>query len=209
MTIGSAAFLPGPAPAAPLPAFGSFQPGSFRPASFQPPASFEPKVLPGTASPRRSPPALAADDWPCGRLLVVEPQAIVAFDLQRILREAGYRVVGPAGTAAEARRLVDRMEIDGAIVDLDLEPSAARAITDLLDDAGIPIVFLAGAALEDLPERHRDRPLVHKPYTGAGLLTAVRQALEQAGGDGEGDESDILYPLSPPSITWPRVFPQL
>lgn len=201
MTIGSAAFLPGPAPATPLPAFGSFRPGSF-----------QPRVLPGTASPRWSPPALAADDWPSGRLLVVEPRAIVAFDLQRILREAGYRVVGPAGTAAEARRLIERTTIDGApidgaIVDLDLEPSEARAIADLLDDAGIPIVFLAGAALEDLPERHRDRPLVHKPYTGAGLLTAVRRALAQA--DEERDGSDILYPLSPPTISWPRVFPQL
>jgi len=188
MTVGSAAFLPGPAPAALQPISGSFPPGA----------------VPGTASPRRFPPALAANDWPNGRLLVVEPQAVVAFDLQRILRNAGYGVVGPVATAAEARCLIDRRPIDAAIVDLDLDASTVSAIVELLDDAGIPAVFLSGAALEQLPERHRDRPLVHKPYTEACLLAAIRKALERAK-----DEDEILYPISPPPMPWPRVMPQL
>lgn len=182
MTVGSAAFLTGPAPAA-------LQPFSPRP-----------------FFPRRAPPVPLAHDWPNGRILVVGPRAVVALDLQRILRDAGYRVVGPVATAAEARRLIDRAPLDGAIVDLDLDPAAASAIVELLDDAGIPAVFLSGAALQELPERHRDRPLVHKPYTGAGLLTALRRALEKAEDEGEGG---FAYPISPPPMPWPRVFPQL
>lgn len=208
MTIGSAAFLSGPAPATPLPAFGSFEPRVV-------PRVFS-GVLPGTASPRRAPPALATDDGPCGRLLVAEPRPLVALGLQRILREAGYGVVGPASTLGEARRLVRRgaiggAPVDGAIVDLDLAPAVACAIVEFLEQAGIPMVFLSGPALDALPERHCRRPLVAKPYTGAGLLQAVRQALAGEGdGDGEGDDAgDILYPLSPPTISWPRVFPQL
>jgi len=160
--------------------------------------------MPGTASPRRAPPAPAANDWPNGRLLVVEPQAVVAFDLQRILRDAGYGVVGPTATAAGSRRLIDRRPVDGAIVDLDLDPQAVSAIVELLDDAGIPAVFLSGAALDQLPERHRGRPLVQKPYTEAGLLAAVRRALESAK-----DQDELLYPISPPPMPWPRVMPQL
>lgn len=177
MTVGSAAFLTGPAPAVlqPFP-------------------------------PLERPPVPLSHDWPNGRILVVGPQAVVALDLQRILRDAGYRVVGPVATAAEARRLIDRAPVDGAIVDLDLDPQAAPAILELLDDAGIPAVFLSGAALEQLPDRHRDRPLVHKPYTGAGLLSALRQALEKAQDEGDGG---FLYPVSPPPMPWPRVFPQL
>ena len=175
MTVGSAAFLTGPAPAA-----------------LQP------------FSPRYAPPIPAVHDWPTGRILVVGPQAVVALDLQRILRDAGYRVVGPVATAAEARRLIDRAPLDGAIVDLDLDPAAASAIVELLDDAGIPAVFLSGAALAQLPERHRDRPLVEKPYTGAGLLAALRRALENARVEG-----GFPYPVSPPPMPWPRVFPQL
>lgn len=188
MTLESADFLPGSTPATVLP-FSK---------------SFPPAATPGTASPRRTPPALAANDWPNGRILIVEPQAIVALDLLRIMRDAGYRVVGPAATAAEARRLIARGPIDGAVVDLDLNPTVAQAILDLLDDAGIPAVLLADAAAEELPEHHRGRPLVQKPYTGADLLTAVRRAVERAQDDG-----DIQYRLSPPSISWPRVLPQL
>jgi CheY-like chemotaxis protein len=177
MTVGSAAFLTGPAPAALHP-----------------------------FSPRRAPAVPVARDWPSGRILVVEPQAIVAFDLQRILRNAGYRVIGPVATAAEARRLIDRGPIQGAIVDLDLDPSAASAVADLLDDAGIPLVFLSGAALEALLDRHRDRPIVEKPYTDACLLEALRQALQPAKNEVAGE---FLYPISPPPLPWPRVFPQL
>lgn len=181
MTVGSAAFLTGPAPAA-----------------LQP------------FSPRYAPPIPAAHDWPNGRILVVGPQAVVAFDLQRILRDAGYRVAGPVATAAEARCLVDRVPVDGAVVDLDLDPRAAPPILELLDDAGIPAVLLSGAALEQLPDRHRDRPLVHKPCTGAGLLTALRQALASTKDEGvDGGEGGLLYPVSPPPMPWPRVFPQL
>ena len=190
MTVGSAAFLTGPAPAA------------LQPFSRSLPAA----PVPGTASPRRAPPVPVAHDWPNGRILIAGPQAVIAFDLQRILRDAGYRVVGPVATAVEARRLIDRGPIDGAIVDLDLDPSATPAIVELLEDAGIPAVFLSGAALEQLPERQRGRPLVQKPYTEASLLAAVRQALEPARDE---EEDQFLYPISPPPMPWPRVFPQL
>ncbi|MDP2329269.1 MAG: hypothetical protein Q8M19_01045 [Reyranella sp.] len=204
MTVGSAAFLTGPAPAA-------LQPFS---------RSFPLRAVPGTASPRRAPPVPRAHDWPTGRILVVGPHAVVAFDLQRILRDAGYRVVGPVATAAEARRLIDRGPIDGAplegapvegaIVDLDLDPRAAPAILGLLDEAGIPAVLLSGAALEALPDRHRDRPLVEKPCTAAGLLAALRRALAPAKDEEEnGGEGEFLYPITPPPMPWPRVFPQL
>jgi CheY-like chemotaxis protein len=188
MTLGSAAFLPGPAPATPQPLFRNFRPTS----------------LAGTAPPGRSPAALAADDQPRGRILVAQPETVVDFDLQRLLRGAGYRVVGPASTADEARRLIDRRPVDGALVDLDLDPPTGRAIADLMDRAGIPVVFLSGTALAEPPEGHRDRPLVHKPYTGAALLGAVRRALEKAA-----DDDVIHYRLSPPPMPWPRVMPQL
>lgn len=188
MTIGSAAFLPGLVPAAPLPSFQSFPPAS----------------LPSVAPPGRSPGGLATNDLPRGKILLVEPQAMVALDLQRILREAGYRVVGPASTVAEVERLMARGSIDCAVVDLDLDAPSAIDSADLLVQSGIPVVFLSGASLDELPERHRGSPLVDKPYTGATLLTALTRAISPGS-----DESGIWYPLSSPSISWPRVFPQL
>jgi CheY-like chemotaxis protein len=184
MTVGSAAFLTGPAPAALQPFF------------------------PVAGTPVPLAPVPLAHDWPTGRILVVGPQAVVALDLQRILRDAGYRVVGPAATVAEARRLIDRGPIDGAIVDLDIDRRTVPAILGLLDDAGIPAVFLSGAALEELPDRHRHGPLLDKPCKGPRLLAALRQALSPARNEDQG-EGGFLYPLSPPPMPWPRVFPQL
>ena len=57
MTVGSAAFLTGPAPAA-----------------LQP------------VPPLERPPMPRAHDWPNGRILIAGPQAVIALDLQRILR---------------------------------------------------------------------------------------------------------------------------
>ena len=48
------------------------------------------------------PPHLAAEP-PRGRILVVEDQAVVALDLQRTLRAAGYRVVGPQSACPPSR----------------------------------------------------------------------------------------------------------
>jgi CheY-like chemotaxis protein len=70
---------------------------------------------------RFSPPSLATLDLPRGKVLVVVDDAIVALDLQRLLHEAGYRVVGPATTVAEIQRMIQRGDIDCAIVDLDVD----------------------------------------------------------------------------------------
>jgi hypothetical protein len=186
MTIMSAAVLSGPAPAAlqPIPQSASV-------------------AVPGTASTRRAPPMPLATDWPNGRILMIGPQGVIEFSLQRTLRDAGYRLVGPVGTPAEVRQLINHRPTDGAIVDLDLDPWTARAVVRLLDAAGIPIVFLLNPLKPELTESYRDRPLVRKPYTGADLLAAVRRALAPGV-----DEEGIRYRTSPP-ISWPRIFPQL
>ena len=40
-------------------------------------------------------------------ILVVEDSAFVALDLQETLLDAGFRVLGPAGTVTEALKLID------------------------------------------------------------------------------------------------------
>lgn len=177
MTIGSAASQPGHVTGALLPSFRSFAAAGLSPAT------------------------LTATDPPRGRILVVEPQPAIALDLQRMLGDAGYRVVGPVGTAAEARQLIDRAPVDCALLDLDSH--AVSAIGEL-SERGIPIVALASASVQDLPEVLRDRPLVRKPCRRDELLEAIERALA-----GSSDSGQVAYRLSPPPIPWPRVMPQL
>ncbi len=78
---------------------------------------------------RFSPPSLAALDLPQGKVLMVVDDAVVALDLQRLLREAGYRVVGPVTTVSEVQRRIERGDIDCAIVAGEKEPSCSCTVT--------------------------------------------------------------------------------
>jgi CheY-like chemotaxis protein len=196
MTLGSAASRTGHEPGALLP--------FFRPSGLPAGLSTGPATRSQGLPPRRLPTRLA-DDPPLGRILVIEESAVVALDLQRILREAGYRVVGPAPSVTDAKRLIARGPIDCAVLDIDLKGGKAFALADHLDLCGIPIVFATGDPHRDLPEEHAHRTRITKPYAKEQVLEAVERAISgRAAGD-----SEIWYTMAPQTISWPRVFPQL
>jgi CheY-like chemotaxis protein len=123
-------------------------------------------------------------DPPDSRILVVEPQAIIALDLQRILGEAGYRVVGPAPSVAATGRLLERVRIDCAVLDLESDVEDFSTVADLLARASVPFVVL-GSGRRLAPGLLADRPIVEKPYMPGDVLTAVRNAIVGQGGAGE------------------------
>jgi CheY-like chemotaxis protein len=125
---------------------------------------------------RFSPPSLATLDLPHAKVLVVVDDAITALDLQRLLHEAGYRVVGPATTVAEIQRMIQRGDIDCAILDLDIDRRAPLPIADLLAFADVPFVYLTTGILGAPPVWHRQRPVVEKPFTREALLAALEKA---------------------------------
>ena len=119
------------------------------------------------STPPWAPAALAADDPPRGKVLVIEDEAVVALDLQRTLREAGFRTVGPATSLADIQQLIDRGAIDCAVLDLDVDRRAPLPIADLLAFAEVPFVFLSDVPRPMLPPPHRRRPVVKKPFSRA------------------------------------------
>lgn len=147
--------------------------------------------------------ALGVDEPPRGRILVVEDQAIVALDLQRTLREARYRVVGPATTPSAVESLLARGTVDAAIVDADAGASAYAA-ADRVADAGVPILFLTSSP-DTLPRQHAGGLVVAKPFAKPRLLEALEGILASRR---IAEADDLPYPVAPPT-SWPRVFPQL
>jgi DNA-binding NtrC family response regulator len=165
--------------------------------------SFEPQLMP--VGLRFSPPSLATLDLPHGKVLVVVDDAIMALDLQRLLHEAGYRVVGPATTVAEIQRMIQRGDIDCAIVDLDVDRRAPLPIADLLAFAGVPFVYLTTGVLAPVPARHRQRPVVEKPFTRESLLAAVEKAMAK----GREVANDNRWPAGGTVVPWERVYPPI
>src|SRR4051794_8346175 len=103
------------------------------------------------------------------RILVVEDEALIAMDLERIVRRAGCEVLGPVGRAEEARRLAAEGRPDAAILDIELADGDSFAVADALARRRVPFVFVTGSAPAALPERFRGRPLIRKPYDAAKL----------------------------------------
>jgi CheY-like chemotaxis protein len=110
---------------------------------------------------------------PRRRILVVEDEALVAMYVEAILNEAGCEVVGPAASVDEALRLCACDPLDAAVLDVNLDGVMTFAVADALAAAHVPFVWLTGHSPEMLPERHRARPLVSKPYVPRALIEAL------------------------------------
>ena len=113
------------------------------------------------------------------RILVVEDEALIAMDLQALLEEAGYHVLGPANSSAAALALIDNEEPDVALLDVNLGRSDAFGVASVLTERKTQVIFLTGHTAHKLPQAHRHLPLVSKPYLPQVLLQAVERAVEQ------------------------------
>lgn len=118
------------------------------------------------------------------RVLVVEDEAIVARDIERMLEQAGYDVAACANTYEAARRWAEQHTPDLALVDIAL-PEGRMAGLDLAGDLrrrGARVVFVtAHADRETITRAGRLHPCGYlvKPFTETQLLAAVTFALAQ------------------------------
>lgn len=79
---------------------------------------------------------------PRGSVLVVEDEPIVAMDLETLLRRHGWRVLGPAGSVAEALRLLAAGERpDLALLDANLRGELAGPVAEALRARGVPFLL--------------------------------------------------------------------
>lgn len=99
------------------------------------------------------------------RLLIVEDEFIIAFDLAQTLEDLGMAIVGPAGTVSQALALVEAegAHLDGAVLDVNLRDEQVFPVADALAARGIPFVFTTGYDAAILPARYADVPRCEKP----------------------------------------------
>lgn len=114
------------------------------------------------------------------RVLLVEDSLIIALDAEDILKRLGAQEVASEGNVAEALTLVEGARPDIAILDINLGDHDSFAIADALDAAGVPFMFATGYGEQLLlPEKHRDRTILQKPYTMASLARRLPELLAQ------------------------------
>jgi len=108
-------------------------------------------------------------------VLLVEDEALVAMMLEDMLGDLGCTVVGPAARLEDAQRLLDKEEIDAAVLDINLAGEKVFPVADRLDSNHVPFVFASGYGEAGLDQRHKTHKVLQKPYS----LAALRQALAQ------------------------------
>ena len=112
------------------------------------------------------------------RILIVEDEVLIALELQSLLTDEGVEVVGLASSVSEALSVLrNRVEIDCAVLDVNLAGEMVFPVADALSEAQIPFIFLTGHSDNHLPARYHGLPVIQKPYLAADLLDDIRSQL--------------------------------
>jgi two-component SAPR family response regulator len=110
------------------------------------------------------------------KVLVVEDESIVALDIENMLEEIGCKVVASVPRLVKALYLASFLDIDLAVLDINLAGEVVYPLAFRLAERGIPFVLSTGYSTAALPSELRDRPLVKKPVTLGSLKNAVSMA---------------------------------
>lgn len=113
------------------------------------------------------------------RILVVEDEALVAMLVEDALQDAGFDVIGPVRSVAQALASLETDKPDAAVLDLNLAGENSVAVADALVARGIPFVVATGYGAAGLPATHRNAMVLPKPYDPADLTAMLAAMCER------------------------------
>ena len=108
------------------------------------------------------------------RLLVAEDDFFIVEDLLRGLEQAGAEVIGPVANLQSALDLLDKTpNLDGAVLDINLQGNLVFPLADALRQRNIPFVFLTGYERQIIPSRFSNAKHCQKPVELQPLIKAL------------------------------------
>ena len=113
-------------------------------------------------------------------VLLVEDSLIIALDAEDLLDRLGAGSVTTESSAVGAIAAIDGNRPDIAILDINLGDHDSVPIANRLAELGIPYIFATGYGEQgSLPDHHKARPVLQKPYTLASLSRRLSDLLEE------------------------------
>jgi DNA-binding response OmpR family regulator len=108
------------------------------------------------------------------RILIVEDEPMIAFDLQDMLEDAGFIVAGVAGKLERALALVTTTAFDAAIVDANLGGVSSVPIAKALATRDVPFIILSGYSLKTQQAGFPDGVFLQKPCRPEVLIRTLK-----------------------------------
>jgi CheY-like chemotaxis protein len=114
------------------------------------------------------------------RILIVEDQAAISMLIEDMLLDLGLEVVEIASKLDRALELAQTLELDAAVLDINIAGVFSYAVADILRARDIPVIFATGYNASVLPERFQGTPVLHKPFTQQQFGEALQSVLTDA-----------------------------
>jgi two-component SAPR family response regulator len=113
---------------------------------------------------------------PALRVLVLEDQFLIALEIEGMLARLGCTVVGPVPSVARAFDLLERDQVDFAILDVNLGDERSTPVAEALRARGVPFALATGYDGRQLAENaFQDAQHLGKPIEFHLLAETIRR----------------------------------
>ena len=110
------------------------------------------------------------------RILVVEDETFIASWIEDTLRSAGY-IVAVASQLDRALSLATKLELEAAVLDINLRGELSYPVAEVLRRRGIPFAVCTAYRVKNVPAVLRDAPFINKPIDEERLVAAMAEML--------------------------------
>jgi CheY-like chemotaxis protein len=99
------------------------------------------------------------------RILIAEDNLFAAMELEQTLLAFGCQPVGPVAGLDQAMSLALSEDLDGALLDVELQGQLVFAVAEELQRRRIPMIFASGYGTDDIfPAAFVHHPRLPKPF---------------------------------------------
>jgi len=108
---------------------------------------------------------------------VVEDETLLAYEIAGLLGDAGFDVIGPATTLADAVKILQEDQYDAAVLDVHLGCDTSEPVATGLIARAVSVIAITSYSRAQLPPVFEEARVLSKPVRLETLLAELRECL--------------------------------